>query len=92
MEDALAAMQKMDTASLMAEAYAQKAEALKDPKVESVEVGVMGDRVVLRVEEKVNPELQTGESALLGGAMEIRTVYVDLSEMPCRGNSCYDRS
>lgn len=75
----------------MAEAYAQREEILKSPNVDAVEVGVMGDRIVLRIEEKVNPELQSGESALLGGAMEIRTSYVNLDDLPCLGNSCYDR-
>lgn len=81
----------MDAAGLLAEAQAQKIEILKNPNVESVEVGVMGDRIVLRVNEKVDPSVQSGEAALLGGAMEIRTSYVDLSELPCIGNSCYDR-
>lgn len=81
----------MDNASLMAEAYAQRDELLREPHIEAVEVGVMGDRIVLRIDEKVDPEVQTGESALLGGAMEIRTSYVDLDELPCRGNACYDR-
>lgn len=81
----------MDHASLMAEAYAQKKELMLDPKVEAVEVGVMGDRIVLRIDEKVDPELQSGESALLGGAMEIRTSYVGIDQLPCRGNACYDR-
>lgn len=85
-------MEEMDHASLMQEAYAQRKELLKQPHVEAVEVGVMGDRIVLRIDEKVDPELQSGESALLGGAMEIRTSYVDVNELPCRGNACYDRS
>lgn len=91
MEDARTALQEMDVASLMAEAYAQREELLKDPKVEAVEACLVGDRIVLRIDEKVDPEVQTGESALLGGAMEIRTVYRNLSDLPCRGNSCYDR-
>lgn len=84
-------MQEMDVASLMAEAFAQREELLRNPAIEAVEVGVMGDRIVLRIDEKVDPQVQSGESALLGGAMEIRTSYVDLNDLPCMGNTCYDR-
>jgi hypothetical protein len=56
----------------MQQAEARRLEILKEPGVEKVDLQLIGNQVALNITYAPDPELQTGESLGLGGAMALK--------------------
>lgn len=59
----------------MQQAERRREQILREPGVEKVDLQLIGNQVALNITYAPDPELQTGESLALGGAMEIRSSH-----------------